>query len=123
MPSPVRPRTLTPPRMATPPEFLQGTVDLLILRTLAWRPMHGYAMTAFLRDRSRDEIQVEGAALYQALHRLARQKLVKSSWGISETGRRVRTYELTPQGRAHLQSHSTAWRKYASAVTAVLGPA
>jgi len=109
--------------MATPPEFLQGTVDLLILRTLAWQPMHGYAVTAFLRSRSKDEIEVEGAALYQALHRLARQKLVKSSWGLSETGRRVRTYELTPQGRAHLAAHATAWRRYATAVTRVLGPA
>lgn len=109
--------------MATPPEFLQGTVDLLILRTLAWQPMHGYAITAFLLDRSRDEISVDGAALYQALHRLARQKLVSSTWGTSETGRRVRTYDLTTQGRAHLTAHATAWRRYASAVTRVLGPA
>lgn len=109
--------------MATPPEFLQGTVDLLILRTLAWQPMHGYAITSILRDRSGDEISVEGAALYQALHRLARQRMVKSTWRISETGRRVRTYELTAQGRAHLASHATAWRRYATAVTRVLGPA
>lgn len=109
--------------MATPPEFLQGTVDLLILRTLAWQPMHGYAITSILRDRSGDEISVEGAALYQALHRLARQKMLKSAWGISETGRRVRTYELTAQGRAHLAAHATAWRRYATAVTRVLGPA
>lgn len=109
--------------MPTPPEFLQGTVDLLILRTLAWHPMHGYAISAFLRDRSQEEIAVEGAALYQALHRLARQKLVKSSWEVSETGRRVRTYELTAAGRAHLVAHANAWRKYASAVTRVLGPA
>lgn len=107
----------------TPPEFLQGTVDILILRTLAWQPMHGYAMTTFIRDRSGDEIGIEGAALYQSLHRLARQKLVRARWGISETGRRVKVYELTPTGRAHLADHSSAWRKYAAAVTRVLGPA
>jgi len=109
--------------MPTPPEFLQGTVDLLVLRTLAWQPMHGYAVTSFVRDRSDDEIRVEGAALYQALYRLARQRMVKSSWGTSETGRRVRIYELTPRGRAHLAAHATAWRRYAGAVTRVLGTA
>jgi transcriptional regulator len=108
--------------MPTPPEFLQGTVDLLILRTLAWKPMHGYAVTRFLRDRSSQEIAVEGAALYQALHRLARQGMVRSRWGVSETGRRVRIYELTARGQEHLAAHSDAWQRYASAVTRVLKP-
>lgn len=109
--------------MATPPEFLQGTVDILILRTLAWQPMHGYAMSTFIRERSGDELGIEGAALYQALHRLARQRLVRSRWGISETGRRVRIYDLTSAGRQHLANHAQAWRRYAAAVTRVLDPA
>jgi len=108
--------------LPTPPEFLQGTVDILILRTLAWKPMHGYAITRFLRDRSSEEIAVEGAALYQALHRLSRQGLVRSRWGVSDTGRRVRIYDLTPKGRKHLASHADAWQRYASAVTRVLKP-
>lgn len=109
--------------MATPPEFLQGTVDVLILRTLAWKPMHGYAMTTFVRDRSGDELSIEGAALYQALHRLSRHELVRSKWGVSETGRKVRIYELTPTGRKHLAAHSAAWHRYADAVARVLKPA
>jgi transcriptional regulator len=109
--------------MAIPPEFLQGTVDVLILRTLAWKPMHGYAMTTFIRDRSGDELAIEGAALYQALHRLSRQGLVRSRWGTSETGRKVRIYDLTPQGRRHLASHAAAWHRYADAVARVLTPA
>jgi transcriptional regulator len=109
--------------MSTPPEVLQGTVDILILRTLAWQPLHGYAMTTFIRDRSGDEIGVEGAALYQALHRLARQELVRSHWGMSDTGRRVRIYELTAKGKRHLASHTAAWQRYATAVSRVLAPA
>jgi transcriptional regulator len=109
--------------VATPPEFLQGTVDILILRTLAWQPLHGYAITRFLRDRSQDEIAVEGAALYQALHRLARQELVRSRWGTSETGRRVRIYELTAAGKRRLAEHADAWQRYATAVARVLRPA
>ena len=62
-------------------ELLQGTVDVLILRTLAWEPMHGYGISRWVRDRSTDVLAVEGAALYQALHRLERKKWVAASWG------------------------------------------
>jgi PadR family transcriptional regulator, regulatory protein PadR len=110
--------------MPTPSELLQGTVDIIILRTLAWQPMHGYAMTRFIREKSGDEIVVDGAALYQALHRLERRKLVKSSWGTSaETGRRVRVYDLTAAGRKALAADSEAWHRYAAAVRRVLSPA
>jgi DNA-binding PadR family transcriptional regulator len=85
--------------------------------------MHGYAMTTFIRDRSGEELCIEGAALYQALHRLQRQGLVKSRWGTSETGRRVRIYDLSPAGRRHLAEHSAAWHRYADAVARVLKPA
>lgn len=108
--------------MPAPPEFLQGTVDVLILRTLTWEPMHGYAIARFLRDRSGGELAVEGAALYQALHRLAGRKLVRSAWGISESGRRVRVYELTKEGRAHLRQEADTWRRYADAVARILKP-
>lgn len=108
--------------MATPPELLQGTVEILVLRTLAWEPMHGYAITRFLRARSSDEIDVDGAALYQALHRMERKRLVRSRWGISDTGRRVRIYELTAAGRAHLTTTADAWRRFSRAVARVLAP-
>lgn len=106
--------------MATPSERLQGTVDVLILKTLAWKPMHGYAIAQFLADRSRGELAVEGAALYQGLHRLAKKGLVSSRWGVSETGRRVRIYSLTPEGRAQLTAESDGWKRYATAVARVL---
>ena len=109
--------------MRTPNDLLYGTLDLLVLRTLAWQAMHGYAIARFLREQSDGELAVEGAALYQGLHRLQRKKLVRSSWGVSETGRRVRVYELTRDGRAHLQQESETWKRYADAVARILKPA
>jgi PadR family transcriptional regulator PadR len=106
--------------MATPSERLQGTVDVLILKTLAWKPMHGYAIAQFLADKSRGELAVEGAALYQGLHRLERKGLIRSRWGTSETKRRVRVYELTPAGRTQLADEADGWKRYAAAVSRVL---
>ena len=106
--------------MPTPPEFLQGTVDILILRTLAWQPMHGYAITRFLRDRSNAEIGVEGAALYQALHRLERKGLITSEWGVSDTNRRARVYSLAKPGRQQLQRETAELRRYFTALFLVL---
>ena len=106
--------------MTAPSERLQGTVDVLILKTLAWRPMHGYAIAQFLAERSRGELAVEGAALYQGLHRLERKGFVRSRWGTSETKRRVRIYELTTDGRAQLVEEADGWKRYAAAVARVL---
>ena len=106
--------------MASPSERLQGTVDVLILKTLAWKPMHGYAIAQFLAERSRGELAVEGAALYQGLHRLERKGLIKSRWGTSDTNRRVRIYGLTPAGRAQLADEADGWKRYAAAVARVL---
>src|SRR4029450_13906044 len=102
--------------MATPSERLQGTVDVLILKTLAWKPMHGYAIAQFLADKSRGERAVEGAALYQGFHRPERKGLIRSKWGTSEPKRRVRIYGLTPEGRAQLAAESDGWKRYAAAV-------
>ena len=106
--------------MATPSERLHGTVDVLILKTLAWKPMHGYAIAQFLADKSRGELAVEGAALYQGLHRLERKGMIKSRWGTSETKRRVRIYGLKPAGRAQLVAEADGWKRYAAAVARVL---
>lgn len=106
--------------MATPSERLQGTVDVLILKTLAWKPLHGYAIAQFIAARSRGELAVAGAALYQGLHRLERKGLIRSRWGASETGRRVRVYSLTPEGRGQLVAESDGWKRYAAAVARVL---
>ena len=106
--------------MTSPAERLQGTVDVLILKTLAWKPMHGYAIAQFLSETTRGELAVEGAALYQGLHRLERKKLIRSRWGTSETKRRVRIYDLTPEGRAQLAEEADGWKRYAAAVARVL---
>jgi PadR family transcriptional regulator, regulatory protein PadR len=106
--------------MANAPERLQGTVDVLVLKTLAWKPMHGYAIAQFLAETSRGELAVEGAALYQGLHRLERKGLIKSRWGTSDTNRRVRIYALTVAGRAQLDTEAEGWKRYAAAVARVL---
>ena len=109
--------------MTGPIELLQGTVDVLILRTLAWQPMHGYGISRWVRERSQGVLAIEGAALYQALHRLERRKWVAPSWGVSENNRRAKFYELTSEGRRQLRAETTSWRLYADAVTKVLDPA
>jgi transcriptional regulator len=106
--------------MTDPSERLQGTVDVLVLKTLAWKPMHGYAIAQFLADKSRGELTVEGAALYQGLHRLERKGLIRSRWGTSDTKRRVRVYSLTAEGRAQLTAETDGWKRYAAAVARVL---
>jgi len=106
----------------SPAELLQGTVDILILRALAWQPMHGYAISRWLATRSDGVLAVEGAALYQALHRLERAKWVAASWGLSENNRKAKYYTLSGAGRAQLRAESAVWRNYAAAVSKVLSP-
>src|SRR5678815_4480462 len=83
-------------------DLMPGTVDILVLRTLAWEPMHGYAISQFVRNRTDGAIGLESAALYQALHRLEKKRLVRSWWGVSETNRRAKFYELTTVSYTHL---------------------
>lgn len=104
-------------------DLLQGTVDVLILRTLAWQPMHGYGISRWIRERSQDVLSLEGAALYQALHRLERKRLIAPTWGISENNRRAKYYELTAEGRRRLRAETSSWNEYAAAVSRVLDPA
>lgn len=106
----------------TPPEVLQGTVDILILRALAWDSMHGYAISRWLDTRSDGVLTVEGAALYQALHRLERQKWIVAEWGLSENNRKAKYYSLTPAGRTQLRNETSMWKTYADAVHKVLSP-
>jgi transcriptional regulator len=102
--------------------MLQGTVDILILRTLAWEPMHGYAISRWLDARSDGVLSVDGAALYQALHRLENRKWVSASWGLSENNRKAKYYTLTAAGTAQLRAESAVWKTYAEAVAKVLSP-
>lgn len=105
-----------------PPELLQGTVDVLILRTLAWSPMHGYGISRWIAERSGGALAIDGAALYQGLHRLERQKLVDAEWGASEHNRRAKFYSLTTAGRRRLRTETATWHSYAVAVASVLAP-
>ncbi len=100
--------------------LLQGTVDVLILRTLAWASMHGYGISRWINDRSDGALAVEDAALYQALHRLERKGLIESEWGISDRNRRARFYQLTPAGRRQLTAEQRTWARFVDAVGKVL---
>ena len=103
--------------------LLQGTLDVLILRTLAWEPMHGYAVSRWIRQRTDGTLEIEDAPLYKALHRLEHAGHVSAEWGLSENNRRARFYRLTPAGRQQLRRDESAWRRYAQAVFQVLDPA
>ena len=108
---------------AEPLDLLQGTLDVLVLRTLGWGPMHGYAVSRWIRQRTDGVIEIEDAPLYKALHRLERAGHVEAEWGVSENNRRARYYKLTPSGRRQLKTQESAWRRYAEAVFKVLEPA
>ncbi len=105
-----------------PLALLQGTLDLLVLKTLSGRPMHGYGIAVAIGERTGGELAIDDAALYQALHRLERRGLVAAEWDRSENNRRARYYTLTPEGRHRLQQETAEWRRYAKAVFAVLEP-
>jgi transcriptional regulator len=100
--------------------LLQGTVDVLILRTLAWAPLHGYGISRWINNQSDGALEVEDAALYQALHRLERKGLVDSEWGVSEKNHRARYYSLTTAGRRQLKTEVAELREYMGVLFKVL---
>ena len=104
----------------TPIDLLYGTLDVLVLKTLSWRPMHGYAITTWIEQQTNGTLQVEDAALYKALHRLEERGHVESEWGLSENNRRAKFYQLTAAGRKQLRTDTSVWRAYAKAVFQVL---
>lgn len=101
-------------------ELLQGTLDVLVLKTLAWGPRHGYAVARWIAETSNATLQVEEGALYHALHRLERRGWVVSEWGLSENNRRARYYSLTAEGREQLAAKVVLWERYAEAVHRIL---
>jgi PadR family transcriptional regulator PadR len=106
--------------MASSLDLLQGTLDLLVLKSLSWGAMHGYGVATWIRERSEEEFLVEEGALYPALHRLERRSWVESEWGLSENNRKAKFYRLTGKGRAQLKSEVSLWERYVSAVGKVL---
>jgi len=101
-------------------DLLQGTLDLLILRTLQTGPMHGWAISERIQQISREVLQVNQGSLYPALHRLEHQGWIKAEWGISELGRRARFYQLTASGRKQLEVETDNWARLAGAIGRVL---
>jgi PadR family transcriptional regulator PadR len=101
-------------------DLLQGTLDLLILRTLRAEPMHGWAISERIQQISQDVLQVNQGSLYPALHRLEHQGWIKAEWGISELGRRARFYRLTAAGRKQLEVERQNWARLTGAIGRVL---
>jgi transcriptional regulator len=106
-----------------PLDLLPGTADLLILKALSWEPMHGYGVSAAIRDRTHGALSIEDAALYKALHRLEAAGDIESEWGTSENNRRAKFYQLTDTGRARLRTEAARWRQYGTAVLKLFDPA
>jgi transcriptional regulator len=105
------------------PDLLQGTLDLLILRTLQWGPQHGHGIGVALRASSHDVLDVDHGSLYPALHRLERQGWVEAEWKLSDNRQRAKYYRLTPAGRRQLTVERTRWNRLSRAIARVLGPA
>lgn len=99
---------------------VKGTLDALVLKALAWGPMHGFEVAAWLEARSNGALALDDSGLYQALYRLEGRGLVAAEWGVTENNRRARYYSVTAGGRAHLKRETVTWVRYASTVTGIL---
>jgi len=103
-------------------ELLQGTLDVLILRTLTAAPKHGHAISKYIQQTSEDLLQVETGSLYPALHRLEAKGWIAASWELSDKGKRARFYRLTPRGRKQLAAEQSKWETFARAMGLILRP-
>ena len=106
--------------MTKPTDLVQGTLDLLILKTIALEPMHGWAIAQRIRHVSKNVLQVNQGALYPALHRLEQQGWIQAKWGESENNRRAKYYSLTKAGQKYLKSEESNWERLSSAIGLVL---
>ena len=106
--------------MASDLDLLQGTLDVLVLRTLSWGSRHGYAVARWIKESSKAALEIEDRALYVALHRLEDRGYVASEWGVSENNRKAKYYSLTPAGKRQLTKETVRFTQYVEAVFAVL---
>jgi PadR family transcriptional regulator, regulatory protein PadR len=104
-------------------EMMQGTLDMLILRTVLLAPAHGHTIAHAIEHTSEDVLQVEHGSLYPALHRLEDRGLIASFWGTSDNNRKAKYYRITPAGRKHLAEERSRWDQIVNAIARVLGPA
>jgi PadR family transcriptional regulator, regulatory protein PadR len=105
-----------------PNALLHGALDILVLKTLAPGPMHGYGITKSIEERTRHELTILDSALYKALQRLEDGGAIDSAWGVSDNNRRARYYSLTTRGRRMLRAETATWKRFVAAVTGVLEP-
>lgn len=103
-----------------PLPLLKGTLDLLVLKTLSWGPQHGFGISQWLEARASGDMEVDDSALYHALHRLEAKRMVVSTWGVTENGRKARYYRLTEPGRRHLTREADTWHRYMRVVGGIL---
>ena len=101
-------------------ELLQGTLDVLVLKTLSWAPMHGYGMARWIQQVTNDALQLEEGTLYPALYRLENKRMIESQWGTTENNRRAKYYRITPAGRKQLAAETAAWDRLVLVVGQVL---
>jgi len=104
-------------------DLLQGTLDLLILRTLKWGPQHGHGIGVAIRASSQDALHIDHGSLYPALHRLEKQGRIDAEWKLSDNNQRAKYYRLTAKGRRHLELERSRWSRFSEAIARVLGPA
>jgi PadR family transcriptional regulator PadR len=103
-------------------ELLQGTLDMLILRTLQWGPQHGHGIGQSIRAQSDDLLKVETGSLYPALHRLVKRGWLKAEWGVSQANQRAKFYRLTPEGKKQLLREESRWTQIVNAIGRVMNP-
>jgi PadR family transcriptional regulator PadR len=101
-------------------DLLHGTLDLLVLKTLSWGPVHGYGIGQGIEQRTKGELEIMDSALYKALHRLEDGGAIAAEWGVSDNNRRAKYYSLTPRGRQTLRAETATWKRYVAAVSGVL---
>src|SRR6185295_10045049 len=104
----------------TPPELLQGTLDMLVLKSLQQEPMHGFGISVRIRQMSDEVLQVEQGSLYPALYRLEDKGWVKAEWGVSDNNRKAKFYSLTATGRRQLEAETANWKQMSAAINLVL---
>jgi len=109
--------------MGKPNDLVQGTLDLLILKTILLEPMHGWAIAKRIQQVSREVLQVQQGSLYPALHRLEQQGLIQAKWAESETGRQAKFYSLTSAGREQLEKETASWNRLSAAIDLVMSEA
>jgi PadR family transcriptional regulator PadR len=101
-------------------DLLHGTLDVLVLKTLSWGPMHGYGISTWIERETKRRLEIVDAALYKALHRLEASGAIEAEWGVSENNRRAKYYSLTRRGQQMLRTETATWQRYVAAVSGVL---